>query len=117
MADIIWSGIPEVNRALNRFANDVQGVLVRIAERWAPVVEAYAKDNRNWTDRTGNARAGLHTLVEEMANQTVVLWLSHGVDYGLYLELAFAERYAIIEPTLQQHYNPIMRMLREVFGG
>ncbi|MDQ7034353.1 MAG: hypothetical protein Q9P01_05810, partial [Anaerolineae bacterium] len=58
----------------------------------------------------------LHAWVDELSNDTVRLYLSHGlVDYGIYLETKYAGRYAIIWPTIQRHLPEIQKMLQEIF--
>ncbi|MBL8162459.1 MAG: hypothetical protein JNJ61_10775 [Anaerolineae bacterium] len=81
-----------------------------------PIIETYAKQNAPWTDRTANARQSLHADVEVIAGQAVILYLSHGVSYGIYLEVAFAGRYAIIWPTIEAHLPQVAKMLQEIFS-
>jgi hypothetical protein len=64
-----------------------------------PRILAYARQNAPWTDRTSNARNGLFTTVQHDA-KTFVLTLSHGVPYGIWLEVRFSGRFAIIRPTI-----------------
>lgn len=64
-----------------------------------------AKRNAPWTDRTGKARQSLGTNVKKEGMTKYVISLSHGVDYGLWLELCRDKRYAIILPTLES-YGP-----------
>lgn len=71
-----------------------------IADRYAPEIEAYMKDNATWTDQTGNARANLRAEVEEIAGEMAQIVLSHGVEYGTFLELAHGGAYAILAPTV-----------------
>lgn len=59
-----------------------------------------ARDNAKWTDRTGHARQRL-TCSAGKVTKGYRLTLSHGVDYGLWLELAHEKRFAIIEPTIR----------------
>ena len=73
-----------------------------IAKRWAPEIENWMKDNAPWTDRTGNARQTLYTDVQDVANEMVSIMLSHGIHYGLFLEVKNAGRYAIINPSLDE---------------
>jgi len=63
-------------------------------------VEDYAKDNAPWTDRTGDARAGLTAEVSRDGD-AIVMELYHTVDYGLWLEVIQNGEYAIIMPTLE----------------
>lgn len=72
-------------------------------------VEAYAKQNRPWTDRTDNARNGLNARAEKYGRNYRIA-LAHGVYYGIYLELARGKKYAIIDPTIKA-------MSPEVFKG
>lgn len=74
---------------------------------WAPIIEADAKTNASWTDRTSNAR---QTLAAFAYKRTPTLWalvLRHWMTYGKWLELRWGGRYAIILPTLQLYYQPI----------
>ena len=66
----------------------------------ASKLEAYMKENRKWTDRSGSARQRLKGTVYNMA-PVVRIELSHGVDYGIWLELAHEKRFAIVEPTIR----------------
>lgn len=102
------------NIHLRPYGRAVQAAVVRLAEYWAAILERAAKDDAPWTDRTANARQGLHTFVQELANDTVILYLAHGVDYGVYLETKYAGRYAIIWPTIFNHLPQITRMLQSI---
>jgi len=69
---------------------------------WAGQMEGYAKTHAPWTDRTSHARQSLHSGVDVRDNQ-FVLYLSHGVEYGIWLELAHGGNYAIVGPTADAH--------------
>lgn len=91
-----------------------RGVLA-IAKRYAPEIENWMKGGAPWTDRTGNARQTLYTEVNQVVQSMVELILSHGVEYGVYLELNNAGKYAIIDPAID-HFAPrlwseVVRML------
>ena len=77
-------------------------------------VETYAKANAVWSDRTGQARAGLRAWADHYGN-VVSVTLSHGVDYGYWLEVIQNGRFAIIRPTIEAEsrritYNAIRRI-------
>ena len=112
---VTWRGDREVKARMNAYADRMRQAVLAVAEYWAPVLEAYAKEHAGWTDRTGNARQSLEGFVEELSRDTVAIFLTHGMEYGLFLETRFQARYAIILPTLEAHYEPIRRMLREIF--
>lgn len=63
-------------------------------------LEGYAKRNRPWTDRTGDARKRL-TGKESRIPEGFEIALVHGVEYGIWLELAHEKNYAILEPTIR----------------
>lgn len=77
-------------------------------EEWAKIMEAYAKRNRPWTDRTTHARQRLKGYVEKNDNM-VRVGVAHGVDYGTHLELEHEKRYAILKPTLDIFVGRIMQ--------
>jgi hypothetical protein len=68
---------------------------------------SYARANAPWTDRTGNARAGLkakHTAVP-MVEHTLIIY--HTMPYGIWLEVRWSGRYAIVGPTMF-HIAPLL---------
>ncbi|MBO8169344.1 MAG: hypothetical protein H0Z35_09205 [Thermoanaerobacteraceae bacterium] len=75
---------------------------------WAGQLEGYAKQHAPWTDRTGHARQGLHAGVEDRGDE-FVLYLSHGVEYGIWLEMAHNGKYAIVGPTVDAHISRIRK--------
>ena len=74
---------------------------VRIfAEQGKEKLVGYAKRNAPWTDRTGSARGRLNGYVSKVSNGYRIT-LAHGVDYGIWLELAHEKRFAILPQTLE----------------
>lgn len=61
-------------------------------------MEGYMKDNAPWKDRTGTARTSLNTSIL-IESDKMKIRLSHGVEYGVYLEYAHGAKYAILKPT------------------
>ena len=111
-----WSGDKEMAAKMELYGQKVVEALHQIALYWSPVIETAAKQNAPWTDRTGNARQGLRGFVEDLSATSVAIYLTHSVEYGVYLETQYQQRYAVIMPTLEQHYQPIKDMLDGVFG-
>jgi hypothetical protein len=67
---------------------------------FATEVEQYAKDNAPWEDRSGEARNGLRALGEQrLTKYTITLF--HTAEYGIWLEVRWDGRYAIIVPTIE----------------
>jgi hypothetical protein len=90
-----------------------RGVVI-IYQRWAPEIANWMKENAPWTDRTGNARQGLYTAVENVVNTMVELIMSHGVEYGIFLELKNAGHFAIVNPALDYFAPKIWQDVREL---
>lgn len=84
---------------LNQFGPKVKRGMVAAANYTAMEAQAYMKANAPWTDRTSAARNGLGTQVQVSANKVAIV-LYHSVPYGVFLELRWGGRYAIIEPTM-----------------
>jgi hypothetical protein len=94
---IRWTGdLPRNIRNINPY---IQGRLAAATHAFAPRAEAYLKSNAPWTDRTGAARGGLTARPEVSATEYRVI-LAHGVDYGIWLEIAHSGAYAVIIPSI-----------------
>jgi hypothetical protein len=78
--------------------------LQRFTENGAQEVENYAQEHAPWQDRTGDARSGLTAEARHRLNHYYID-LFHTVDYGIWLEIRWDGRYAIIQPTLE-HFGP-----------
>lgn len=88
-----------LNGGLLDFENKAQAAIRMYAEQSALELQNYAKKNARWTDRTGHARQRLTGDVL-VASNGYKLRLAHGVDYGVWLELANEKKYAIIQETI-----------------
>ena len=71
------------------------------AKDFAADLLQYAQNNAPWEDRTGDARSGLYADVNLDSND-LTIELGHTVDYGIWLEIRWGGRYAIIIPTIEQ---------------
>ena len=90
---IKWSG--DLTAKINQFGPHVKRAMVAAANYTAPQIEAYMKANASWTDRTGAARNGLGARVESNTNSVAIV-LFHSVPYGVWLEVRWGGKYAII---------------------
>lgn len=102
--------------------SELRNNLLALPERIEQAVEQYgetaaarlvseARKNRPWTDRTGQARQRLSGRCERTPG-TLRIYLSHGVDYGTYLEFAHEKQYAVVFPTLRAEAPGVMQGLR-----
>lgn len=88
----LLDGMDEFNKRL-RYG------LLMYASTEAEDLEATMKMNRPWVDRTGGAKKGLTAKASMPSKNLIEIKLAHGVDYGIWLELANEKNYAIVAPT------------------
>ena len=111
-----WTVPPsQLETNLGRFAQLLLEATLDLARYFAAKIEAYAKVHAAWTDRTGNARQGLFARAYRVA-ASVVIVLSHKMDYGIWLEIAHSGKYAIILKTLERHYAEVLRGYKQLVG-
>lgn len=101
---------------LSEMSDKVKNGVVSVMREEAQNLEDYMKLNRPWTDRTGNARAGLRADVNYYGGDYVSITLSHGVYYGVYLEYAMEKRFAIINPTLLSQGPEVVRAFKDTMA-
>lgn len=101
------------------YARWIHAQAVAVARRWAPTIEQYMQANAPWQDRTGTARRELFTEVIDVAGSMVIILLSHGpnVPYGVFLELKFGGRDAILAPTIDVFMPRIWADVRATLGA
>lgn len=86
----------------------IEKAIVATLRYHKPRALAFARQNAPWTDRTSNARNGLFTEVfADRSRGVYSLVVAHGVPYGIWLEVRFSGRFAIIRPTVQ-HEGPLV---------
>lgn len=103
---IDWETPPDValEQMTQAHINAIHSAILRLAEFYAPQMEAWMKSNASWVDRTANARQTLWAEEIDFVD-SIVLAFGHGVEYGVFLELANAGKYAILGPAID-HFAP-----------
>lgn len=94
---IKWEG--DLTANINKFGDKAKRGMVAAANYAAPQIESWMKQNAPWTDQTGAARNGLRAEVHGGGN-TVAIVLYHSVPYGVFLEVRWGGKYAILRPAL-----------------
>lgn len=96
-------GVNTVIRNLKGWADRKRAATVALAQNWAGTLEGQMKQEqsrgRYWVNRTHAALLGLRGEAS-VGRDAVRIILAHGVDYGVYLELANDGKHAILKPTL-----------------
>lgn len=97
---------------LDNMAEKATVALLMLMSTEAARVECQMKRERPWFDRTGDAKESLTARVSQPSRNKIRMTLSHGVDYGIWLELANEKKYAIIAPTLNKEGPVIENKLK-----
>lgn len=100
---------------LNEHEQKFKAATLMYAATEAANLEKDMKENRKWTDRTGDAKKRLKGRAYAMP-KGVRIELSHGVEYGLWLEMAMEKRYAIIAPTIRIAGPFVLEGFRDLFS-
>lgn len=101
---------------MSRFLDERLNRLERsIRSDICPMLQQYAQQHAPWTDRTGAARRGLHSTYTKQSSYNFLVHLSHGVDYGIFLEKANSGRFAILNPTVEAMLPRMTRTLKGVW--
>lgn len=78
-------------------------------------LEAEAKKNAPWTDRTSHARQTIQGGHEWQGNKCKVL-ITGNKDYSPYLEFANEGKYAILYPTIKENSPQIIEGMKNLLG-
>jgi len=107
-------GADQCNAALRKLVQKMEADVLSIAERGATEAENAAKRRGPWRDRTTQARAGLTGTAGKLPGGGARIVLSHTKKHGVYLELAFGRRYAVIESALAEAARGVEQNLRNL---
>lgn len=104
--------------AIEAYGKMVINAVAEVAKEIEVLMVADAKQNHPWTNRTGDAEAGLFgETVREAAAGLVSIYLSHGteVEYGIWLEINHGGAYAVIMRTIEAHLPELKAKLQALF--
>lgn len=100
-----------LNNKLDKMSTKLGAMVLMYSATKAAEIQSRMKLNRPWTDRTGMAKALLTAKVSQPSSTLIRITLAHGVEYGIWLELAHEKNYAIIAPTINQEGPKIVQDL------
>ena len=110
-------GMEAVFERLESITKEMLNDCETVACETAASMERYAKENRAWTDRTGDAYKGLRGVVSRSSQAISAgiyqdMYGKTGKEYGYWLEngtkevsggVTFGEKYGILKPTRNAH--------------
>lgn len=107
--------IDTLSKGLANFAFKTANGMAEAAQGLAEELVTYARNNAPWDDRTGAAREGLTSEVV-LENESLEVNLFHTIDYGIWLEIRWGGKYAIIIPTIEQLGPKIFDKMNDLLG-
>jgi hypothetical protein len=97
------------------YERQIRWEIRRIAERFAPQIEEWMRQNHPWENVTGQAEAGLHTEIEEVVGQMISVILDHGVEYGVWLEFAHGGKWGIVADAMDYWSAQLWEAVKALF--
>jgi hypothetical protein len=102
----------EVTPHLTVFDAQAVEAIHLVLKFWVAQAMNMMKTGARWTDRTGNARAGLMAAdYPDGDGGSLVLWSA--ASYGIWLEVRWHGKYAIVGPVMNQIAPRIQKMAAE----
>lgn len=105
----------ELRRNLSTVSSKIENAVKAVVAMKGTEGIAALKANAPWTDRTSAARNGLHTVTMLGGPQHIIIY-SHAVHYGIWLEVKFSGRDAVILPTMIPEGRDLMSKLNGLMG-
>jgi len=111
------SGLGEVLINLNKWAMEKRVGIEGLGRVGATNMTNYARKNKRWQDRTGNARAGLHGSSFWQNPFMLIIFIAHAMEYGIFLELAHDGKYAILEEAANSQSKTIYEGAKRIMNA
>lgn len=99
-----WVGLTGISNNIQDLNTQVHRRVRDAAESLKDEMVAYAKANAPWQNPTGDARAELQGAVVWEDDDHFTIFLGHGsnIHYGVWLEVRWGGKFAIIVPTIME---------------
>lgn len=99
---------------LDKLDPQMREAVSKIFDYWKLSGESAMKSGARWTDRTGNARAGLICEVEHPSENVWELYFASLATYGIWLEIRWSGKYAIVGPVMKTTAEGLAKMIADV---
>lgn len=111
-----------IDKIKEHFSPKDYAAVTMMMENIAKKGENYAKENRPWIDRTGEARKRLIGYSNWPDSSHVEAIVAHQVEYGVFLELSHQRKYAILEDAINNAYDKegkkaLQSLMKKIVGG
>lgn len=109
-------GLAVVLNHLEAYAEGLEARALAAAGEIAAVLESYAKGHHAWKPRTGATDASTKGTVVA-GGDIVDIYLSAGMNYDVFLELAREGKWAWLWPAIEANKARILRILVKHLGN
>lgn len=109
---LVWQGEDLVKGVKSHQLRVIEAVY-KLGMYWAAQMETYAKSHHKWKDRSGAATSGIRATVTREGRNTVIN-LYHTAEHGIWLEVRWAGKFAILMPTIDLFGPRVLDSLRKL---
>jgi hypothetical protein len=102
----------EISPKLAVLDERVEAAVAIIFDHFGLIAENEMKTGARWTDRTGNARAGLVSEASRDGNDFHLNFASMA-SYGIWLEIRWSGKYAIVGPVMENIAPRLAQMIAD----
>jgi hypothetical protein len=107
--------IKDVLEGLSNFENKARTAISLYCDTASKKLEAKAKMDASWTDRTGLSRKTIEGGRQWDGNKCVI-YIAGNTPQFVYLELAHDKKYAVLQPTVDELAPSILRGMNNLLG-
>ncbi|WPC42957.1 HK97 gp10 family phage protein [Clostridium sp. JS66] len=107
--------IKDVLEGLLKFETKSKIALELYGDTAAKKLEAEAKKNASWEDRTGQSRQTIQGGTQQNGDN-IDIYVAGNTEYFPYLELCNDKKYAILQPTVNKLSPKILKGMDNLLG-
>lgn len=105
------TGLRDVERSLEALYTGERRAIANAMREICSVLADWAKTNHDWMPETGNTDASTRADIVKAGLDEIVVALSAGMSYDVFLELAHSGRWAWLWPAMTANQTRILEIL------
>jgi hypothetical protein len=104
-------GLVAATSGVTRYCNKFERESLFAFQTGAKITTEWEKSSHIWKNRTYQAEKRIKCVAFRQG-MMIILENSHGVFYGLYLELHHERKFAILQQAIRRHWLLIMQLIK-----
>jgi len=105
-----------ISANIDIYSERIKAAVAAVCQYYSQQGATYAKENKPWTTRTGDAKKFLHGKVVS-GNKSIRARISHGVYYGIYLEKKYSGKYGVLPKVLRRYEGEFLEDIQRIGGS